>query len=127
MPRIVTIDDEVGVTSVIQAVLESEDYEVEAINEESQALDKIKENPPDLVLLDIKMPRMDGIEILMLIREFYPSIPVIMVSGYATDEDSQKSLDLGARGVVHKPLDVSELKRLVAECIQMWKSNSKSH
>lgn len=119
--RIIAVDDDVSVTNALKESLEPQGYEVETINDSSKVIDSIKNNMPDLVLLDIRMPKPDGNEILKEIFKFNKKLNVIMISGSATGEDAMEALNEGAYNFISKPFDITHLRRLVAECINQSK------
>jgi DNA-binding response OmpR family regulator len=105
---ILAVDDEPKMTRFIRMNLELEGYRVsEAVNG-MEALDKVREELPDLVLLDVMMPDLDGFETLAYIREF-SSVPVIMLTAKGEEEDKVRGLELGADDYVSKPFSPREL------------------
>ncbi|MCS7251405.1 MAG: response regulator transcription factor [Anaerolineae bacterium] len=106
--RILIVDDEARVRQFIRLNLELEGFEVFEASNGLEALDKIKELLPDLVLLDVMMPKMDGFETLELIRET-SGVPVIMLTVRADETDKVRGLELGADDYVTKPFSPREL------------------
>ena len=82
MAKILIIDDEESIRNVLRDILEMEDYEVDEAKDGINALSKIKKSNFDAVICDIKMPKMDGMEVLERIQILRPDIPVIMISGH---------------------------------------------
>jgi DNA-binding response OmpR family regulator len=105
---ILVVDDEPRMRQFIRMNLELEKYRVSEAANGLEALDKVREEIPDLVLLDVMMPEMDGFETLKLIREV-SSVPVIMLTVKADEEDKVRGLELGADDYVTKPFSPREL------------------
>jgi DNA-binding response OmpR family regulator len=106
--RIVTADDDPQLLRLIARNLEFEGYEVETASDGALALEQIERSAPDLVLLDVMMPRMDGFTVCQRVREF-STVPIIIVTARGQDQDKVKGLDLGADDYLTKPFSVEEL------------------
>ncbi len=106
--RILVIDDDVNICELIRLYLEKENYLVATCNKGTEALDKFKEFTPNLVVLDIMLPGIDGLEILRLIRNI-SGIPVIMLSAKGETVDKVIGFRLGADDYMVKPFDPKEL------------------
>ena len=109
MPTVLIVDDEASIRRTIREILEYEDYEVDEAEDGEEALEKIRDTPYDLVLLDVKMPKVDGMEVLKTIAEETPEIPVVMVSGHGTIETAVEATKLGAFDFIEKPPDLNRL------------------
>ena len=109
MANILIIDDEKSIRKTLREILEYENYKVEEAGDGSEGLNLLKANGYDVVLLDIKMPKMDGMEALEKIRILYPDLPVIMVSGHGTLETAVEAVKKGAYDYVAKPMDLNRL------------------
>ncbi len=107
--RILVVDDEEALRTVLSTELSSEGYEVSTAGDGSEAIDLVKENTYDLVLLDIKMPNVDGFEVLKYIKGGKPDIKVIMLTGFADLKNAIESKRLGAEDFVSKPYDLVDL------------------
>ncbi|MGA7269665.1 MAG: response regulator [Acidimicrobiia bacterium] len=109
--RILVADDDPDILQVVRVNLELEGYEVETALDGQEALDKATELPPDLILLDIMMPRMDGLTALHRIRSHSTTgnTSIILLTARGLPEDRVRGLELGADDYVTKPFDVSEL------------------
>lgn len=105
MTKILIVDDEKSIRESLQMILEYEGYESLFAENGKKALQVVEEEPVDLVLLDIKMPGMDGLEVLVAIREMDTDLPVIMISGHGTIETAVESTKKGAYDFLEKPLD----------------------
>lgn len=106
---IMLIDNEEGLCRMMEAVLHDSGYKVKAYTRSFQAVDEFAPGEWDLVITDIKMPGMDGIEVLQKIKAMQPSIPVIMITAYATVEMSIQALRKGAYDMLTKPFEPEEL------------------
>ncbi len=109
MPKILVVDDESSIRNTLKDILEHEKYEVELAEDGNEALEKLAQFPPDLILCDIKMPGMDGIALLGHIREKDPDATVVMISGHGTIETAVEAIKLGAFDFISKPLDLNRL------------------
>jgi len=109
MSRILVIDDEQSIRNSLKEVLEYEKYEVDLATEGREGLEMFEKNQYDVVLCDIKMPRMDGIEVLEEIFEQTIDIPIIMISGHGNIDTAVESLKKGAYDFIEKPLDLNRL------------------
>jgi two-component system nitrogen regulation response regulator NtrX len=107
--QILVVDDEERIRQSLNGVLKDEGYEVEEAKDGVQALKQIESDPPDVVLLDIWMPGMDGIETLERIKTQTPNLPVIMISGHANIELAVKATKLGAYDFIEKPLSLEKV------------------
>ena len=106
--RIVTADDDPQLLRLIARNLEFEGYEVETASDGALALEQIERTNPDLVLLDVMMPKLDGFTVCQRVREF-SVVPIIIITARGQDQDKVKGLDLGADDYLTKPFSVEEL------------------
>lgn len=109
MKTILVVDDEKSVRDSLKMILEYERYDVLFAENGEQALKAVHGSHPDVVLLDVKMAGMDGIEVLQRVREQKPELPVIMISGHGTIETAVEATKLGAFDFLPKPLDRDKL------------------
>ncbi|HQY51898.1 MAG TPA: sigma-54 dependent transcriptional regulator [Ignavibacteria bacterium] len=123
MDKILIIDDEQSIIDSISMILESEGYETEGCQSGEEAIKKVKKSDYDLILLDIKMPKMDGLEVLEKITEINNRHVVIMISGHGTIETAVEAIRKGAYNFLQKPLpDLYELKLIIKNAIDFKKS-----
>ena len=108
MARILVIDDEKSIRNTLREILEYEKFLVEDAADGPEALSKVKEQYFDVILCDIKMPRMDGLEVLDQLLSFSDA-PVIMISGHGTIETAVEAIKKGAYDYIAKPLDLNRL------------------
>ncbi|MCB1592405.1 MAG: response regulator transcription factor [Alphaproteobacteria bacterium] len=114
MSRIILVDDDRNITTSLSMVLESEGFSVETYSDGESGLDAIRKNKPDLVVLDIKMPRMDGMEVLRKVRESM-EVPVIFLTSKDDEIDQLLGLRMGADDYITKPFS----QRLLIERIRV--------
>lgn len=105
---ILVVDDDVQLLKIVTHNLEAACYQVLAVRDGVQALEAIGRDAPDLVLLDVMLPRMDGFEVLQRVRAF-AAVPIIMITARGRGQDKVKGLDLGADDYLTKPFRVDEL------------------
>jgi len=105
---ILTADDDPQLLRLMTRNLQLEGYDVLGASDGELALELIESNPPDLVLLDVMMPKMDGFTVCYRVREF-SSVPIIIVTARGQDQDKVRGLDLGADDYLTKPFSVDEL------------------
>lgn len=115
MPRLLIVDDEVDVREFAANFFRKRKIDCLTASSGEEALGLLEKNRPDLVLLDIKMAGVDGVETLRRIKKLDASLKVIMVTGRKPEEEGslQKCRELGALAYVHKPLQLDELERIV--------------
>lgn len=108
--HILIVDDEADVRRFLGEFLEEQGYTVSLAADGQEALKRVAEDPPRIVLLDIRMPGMDGIEILKRIKASNPELGVIMITAVLEEETGRKALRLGADDYITKPLDIDYLE-----------------
>ncbi len=109
MSRILVIDDERSIRNTLKDILEYEKYEVDLAEDGPKGLEKIKNGEYDVVLCDIKMPGMDGIEVLDKLSESSSDLPVVMISGHGNIDTAVEAIKKGAFDFIEKPLDLNRL------------------
>lgn len=119
MPKILIIEDESAIRRVLVKILseESDTYEVEEAEDGLKGLEAVKNNDYDLVLCDIKMPKMDGVEVLEAGRKIKPEIPFIMISGHGDLDTAVNTMRLGAFDYISKPPDLNRLLTTVRNAL----------
>lgn len=119
MPKILIIEDEASIRRVLIKILseESSTYNVEEAEDGMQGLEKIKNTDYDLVLCDIKMPKMDGVELLEAVKKIKPEIPMVMISGHGDMETAINAMRLGAFDYISKPPDLNRLLNTVRNAL----------
>lgn len=109
MSRILVIDDERSIRNTLKDILEYEKYQVDLAEDGPKGLDKLKSSEYDVVLCDIKMPGMDGIEVLEKIQASDSDMPVVMISGHGNIDTAVEAIKKGAFDFIEKPLDLNRL------------------
>ena len=119
MSKILIIEDEAAIRRVLSKILseENDTYVVEDAEDGIQGLEKIKNNDYDLVLCDIKMPKMDGVEVLEEVKKIKPEIPMVMISGHGDMETAIQTMRLGAFDYISKPPDLNRLLNTVRNAL----------
>jgi DNA-binding NtrC family response regulator len=109
MSKILVIDDERSIRNTLKDILEYEKYEVDLAEDGKKALEIVKNAEYDIVLCDIKMPGLDGIEVLEQLQKMTPDTPVVMISGHGNIDTAVESIKKGAYDFIEKPLDLNRL------------------
>lgn len=107
--KVLLVDDEVEFASALAERLQMRNYDVRTASNGLEAMALFHSSPPDVVLLDLKIPGMDGLEILRNIKKFDPTIQVLMLTGHGDKESVQKGMQSGALEYIMKPIDIDEL------------------
>ena len=118
MPSILVIDDKDSMRQMLSKTLESEGYEVESAKNGERGLEKAKEKKYDLVLADLKLPKMDGLEVLSTLKELDPEVAVIMMTAYGTIESAVEAMKQGAFDFLAKPFDTDHLNVLIKRALE---------
>ncbi len=119
-PRILVVDDEESHRIMLRAVLQDAGYETAEAGEGSEAVRKVEQEAFDLILMDIRMGDMDGIEALTEIRKISPRVPVLIMTAYASVKTAVEALKAGAFDYLTKPLDIEELKILIEKALEIY-------
>jgi DNA-binding response OmpR family regulator len=115
--RVLIVDDEPDIRETLTDLLVADGYEVSTAVDGADALPRVVEQRPDLVLLDVDMPRLRGVEALIAIRALSPSTRVIMMSGKADLDEAKRALAAGAFDYVTKPFDLASLDHAIRTAI----------
>ncbi len=113
MARIIIVDDEPDLLIFLSRELRDLDYEVETALSGEEAIERIKANRPHLMLLDINMPGMGGLETLKKAKEIDPHLAVVMVSAVAEEDIAKEAMKMGAHDYIKKPIDLEYLQLVV--------------
>lgn len=108
--KVLIIDDESAILETLEMFLNEKGYEVHTKETGREGLEGLRSDPPDVVILDIRLPDIDGLEVLRRIREEQPDLSVIMITAYHDMETTVQAMKLGAYEYIHKPIDVDELE-----------------
>ena len=114
--RILIVEDEKDMADVIRQLLEREGYHIDIAYDGEEGLEKIKATMPDLVLLDVMLPKLDGRDLLKIVKndKDLMGIPILMVSARSEQWDRELGLEVGAEEYVEKPLDSARLLRKIS-------------
>jgi DNA-binding NtrC family response regulator len=115
--KILVVDDEISIRKLLFDLLEMERYYVELAASAEEALEKIKETDFDLIISDIRMPGMDGFELLKKIRTMNVDSAVIFITGYGSVDSAIEAIKLGVVDYIEKPLDFGQFKNLVSQIL----------
>jgi DNA-binding response OmpR family regulator len=115
--KILVVDDEETVCQSIKKILSRKGYSVEKALSADEAVKKIGEGPFDLVITDLMMPKTNGIELLQIIKDHYPELEVVMITGYASIESAVKATKLGATSYLPKPFTPDELTKITEDAL----------
>ena len=115
--RILVVDDDLKSRNILKRLLAHTDYEVEIVMSGEEAVKRLKRSKFNLVLTDLDMPGMDGLELLSHVKSRYPDVPVIVVSGVATEESRNEALEVGAEGLLSKPYTRDQLIAIISESL----------
>ncbi|RKY05551.1 sigma-54-dependent Fis family transcriptional regulator [Candidatus Poribacteria bacterium] len=118
MGRVLVVDDDPSVRYSLKRLFTSRGFEVELARSAEEALSKIKRSSPDAVIMDIRMPGMDGLEALRRIKEIDPKLPVIVATAYGTTDTAIEAVKRGAYDYILKPFDIPTLQDLVQKAVQ---------
>jgi DNA-binding NtrC family response regulator len=116
MRSVLIVDDEIGARESLKMVLKN-DYEVFLAKNAEEAFSQIKEHSPDVILLDIILPDLDGLKVLKRIKQNDPNIVVIMVTATTTVKTALEAKRLGAYAYVTKPFDIDELRLIITRSL----------
>ena len=118
MAEILALDDVQDATVLIGKILSKKGHTVHCFTEEDKAIAHAKKNKVDLAILDIKLEKMNGVEVLGFLKEIQPAMRAIMLTGYPTVETAREAISLGANEYCVKPIDRSELEEKVEKVLK---------
>ena len=118
MAEILALDDVKDATVLIGKILSKKGHNVHTFTEEDKAIAHAKENKIDLAILDIKLEKMSGVEVLAFLKEEQPAMKAIMLTGYPTVETAREAISLGADEYCVKPIDRDELEEKVEKVLK---------
>lgn len=119
--KVLIVDDEVEFASTLAERLQLRGYDAKSVYCAEDAFASVKSEPPDVILLDLKMPGMSGIEILMTVRTFAPNIYVILLTGHMDVEKEIEGISLNNFDYIMKPVDIKELMQKIEDAIKKRK------
>ena len=111
--RVLIVDDEAELVSALEERLNLRGFQASGVTTGAAALSLLEETPFDVVLLDLKMPGVGGLEVISRIKEVQPGLQVILLTGWGSEEDAKKGKALGAYDYLMKPVKISDLVRIL--------------
>lgn len=111
--NILIVDDQKGVRRLLEELFRKEGWNVRSAGDGLEAIQRVEESVPDLILMDVKMPNMNGLEATHEIMERNPNIPIIMMTAYGEIEVVKQALDAGVKRCISKPFDIMALRDMV--------------
>ena len=125
MGRVLVVDDEQAMREFLTVLLEKQGHGVIAACDGEQALKLVEKQPPDLVISDVRMPKVDGIGLLAGIRERHPDLPVILITAYASSDSTIQAMRLGADDYITKPFRIDEIRLVVEKALARHRTRQK--
>jgi DNA-binding response OmpR family regulator len=113
--RILLVDDEQEFVQTLSERLQMRDMDSHAVFDGKTALAEVQSRPPQVMIIDLKMPGMDGIQVLQQIRQTHPSIRVIVLTGHGSEQDRKTCMKLGAHAYFQKPVDIDQLNAAIQQ------------
>ena len=120
MARILIIEDDEEMRSLLEDFLKDEGYEADSADNGSEAFGRLAQEPFDLVITDIRMPGLTGLDILSSVKKFQPKLPVIVITSFGGEEVYRRSMARGADGYLEKPIHFHKLRTLIHEMVSRW-------
>lgn len=118
--KILVVENEDPICEIYARVLRNEGYDVETFVEGDKALRRVRENHFDLVITDLKMPKVDGMYVIRKVRELSPNTEIMVITGYATIDSVVETIKLGASDYILKPFEIGDLvekvRKILGEC-----------
>jgi two-component system sensor histidine kinase/response regulator len=118
--RILVIDDDEVTLLMCRRILDKTGYEVETFDNGAQGIQRLREAPAQVLLVDLKMPQMDGLQVIEQVRAFDPSAVIVLITGYATIPAAVDAMKAGAYDFLPKPFTPEELRITVGRCFERW-------
>ena len=118
--RVLVIDDDEVILLSCRRILEKVGYEVETFDNGAQGIERLREAPAQVLLVDLKMPQMDGTQVIEQVRTFDPSVIIVVITGYATVPAAVDAMKAGAYDFLPKPFTPEELRLTVDRCYERW-------
>ena len=122
-PLLLIVDDEFGVRESLKMVF-CKDFRLMEADSVDAAIPKVRDAKPDVIMLDVLMPKTDGIELLRRIKEMHPACEVIMLTGVNSQQLATKALNFGAFDFIAKPFDVVDLREKVSRALQKMRQRA---
>jgi DNA-binding NtrC family response regulator len=125
MANILVLDDEQDACNLVKRIAEGMKHSTIAFTNEYEALEHAKSNAVDLVILDLKLKEMSGVDVLEQIKKNNPEVKALLLTGYPTVETAKRAVTLGVHAYLTKPIDVDDLERGISSALQKGRKGSK--
>lgn len=116
-PEILIVDDQKGVRRLLEELFKKDNWIVHTASDGFEAIAKIEEITPHIILMDMKMPNMNGLEASQKILENHPHLTIVMMTAYGEMDVIKKALDAGVKRCITKPFDIMKLRQVVLELV----------
>ena len=126
MANILIVDDDPRIQTLLQQLLRTKGHEGVTAESGHDALEKLKARPFDLVITDLRMPKMNGMQLLGQVKAFYPTLPVIMVTAYASEDTTVEAVQLGVFDYLAKPFKIDELLDAIGRALSVGKAQPRA-
>jgi excisionase family DNA binding protein len=116
-PRVLVVDDEASIRDLLAKTLALAEYDVDVVPDGRSALERMRMNPYDLLIADLKMPGMDGLAVIREAKRYKADLPVIIITGYSTESSAIEAVNLGVSGYLTKPFRVPQVLAAAAKAL----------
>lgn len=116
--KILVVEDNAPMSNLLRDIFEVFDYQTLQACDGEEALELLKEEPFEMVITDIRMPKLNGVELLKIIKENYPQVPVVVITGFKTGNETGKLVLESADGFLYKPFKVEDIEKLLRQLVQ---------
>jgi DNA-binding NtrC family response regulator len=116
-PKILVVDDDSSILETFKSILERKKYDVEIFFRPSEALEYLNKERVDLILSDLQMPEMDGVQFLYQVKKIAPAVPVVLITAHASIETAVSAIQQGAFDYLSKPLDIKKIYAVVEKAL----------
>ena len=117
--KLLVVDDEQGIRDLMLETFRGTSTHCDTAESAEEAMERVRQGKPDVVLLDLELPGMDGLQAFRRIKEIHPAVIVIIITGHGTIERAKEAMDLGAYEYVMKPLKMKEVERLIEHALRI--------
>lgn len=125
-PRILLVDDEQEFVQTLAERLQMRDMDSYAVFDGPAALAQVQSHPPQILIIDLKMPGMDGIQVLKMVKQTHPGIQIIILTGHGSEQDKIICMHLGAFAYFQKPVDIDRLSAAIRQGYETVQSNDQT-
>ncbi len=122
--KVLMVDDEEDFVTTLSERMKMRDVDSDVALDGEQALQRVEDDIPDVMVLDLKMPGIDGLEVLRRVRKAYPQIPVVILTGHGSEKDEAEARRLGAFDYLQKPVDIEKLVKILRKAYKSKVENT---